>query len=296
MRTCDHCGANLDPQEICDCHHAHTEEVSLRCVSPPVISENLTSITAHIEATLSVLSTLPRDKEGCAAAKAMRADLRHRFDGLENQRKAVKAAVMEPYLAAEAVYKEKISTPFADADKQLKAWVDSYQDEIKAACRQDLQDYFNELCDALQIDFVTFEQTGVTVDMATANLKDPKKARNAIHDFLNRIEEDRTAIASMANAEEIMAEYRQSLSLSVAIAAVNDRLERTQQSHRELEQLRHRQESAAPTRQSLYIEAPEIAPEEEAIFTVAIRITETLPRLRALKAFLDANHYTYEEE
>lgn len=296
MRTCPDCGAALDPQEICDCYKESPKEISLRCVSPPVISENLASIAAYIGDTLSQLQALPRDKEGCATAKTLRADLRRRFDALEDQRKAVKADVMAPYLAAEKIYKEKITNPITDADKQLKDWIDSYQNAIKQTCREELEDYFHELCDALHIDFVTFEQTGVVVDMATAQLKDPKKARNAIHDFLNRIEEDRRTIATMANAGEIMAEYRKSLSLTSAIAAVNDRLSRTAQSAADLERLHKRQESAAGTRESLYIEAPEIIAEEETIYTASLHLSETLPRLRALKAFLDANHYTYTEE
>ena len=296
MRTCEHCGATLDPQEVCDCRNEPMEEIALRCVTPPVISENLASIGAYIGDTLAMLHALPRDKEGCATAKALRADLRRRFDDLEQQRKAVKAAVMEPYNAAEKVYKEKISTPINDADKQLKEWIDSYQNEIKQNCREGLQLYFNELCDALHIDFVTFEQTGVVVDMATANLKDPKKARDAIHDFLNRIEEDRRTISGMACAEEIMAEYRQSLSLSAAIAAVNDRHLRIQQESENLEELRSRETKAAAARQVLYTEAPEIIPEEDTLYTIALRITGTLPQLRALKAFLDANQYTYTEE
>jgi hypothetical protein len=260
-----------------------------------VISENLAAIAGYITDTLTQLSFLKRDKEGCATAKAIRADLRRRFDALEDQRKAVKNQVMAPYLAAEAAYKEKISTPFADADKQFKDWIDSYQHEIKQACRQELEDYFHELCDALHIDFVTFDQTGVVVDMATAQQKDPRKARAAIHDFLTRIEEDRQTIATMADAEEILAEYRQSLSLSAAIAAVNDRRSRAGESAAELEQLRQRQSRAADTRQSLYIDAPEIVPPEET-YCATFTVTGTLAQLRALKAFLDSNQFTYQED
>ena len=296
MRQCEHCGATLDPQEVCDCHRTAdtTAETALRCVAPPVIAENLTAITAYVDNALLQLAALPRDKEGCNTAKALRADLRRRFDALEDQRKAVKNAVMAPYNAAEKAYKEKISTPINAADKQFKDWIDSYQNEIKQSCREELQLYFDELCDALHIDFVTFDQTGVVVDMATANLKDPKKARNCIHDFLNRIEDDRRTICAMEHAEEIMAEYRLTLSLSAAIAAVNDRHARIAQGARDLETIRDRATKAEGARQSLYIEAPEIIPVEE-LYTTTFSVTGTLSDLRALKSFLDGNHYTYKE-
>lgn len=296
MRECEFCGAALDPQEVCDCRNStEPQEIALRCVTPPVISENLTAITAYVDNALAQLAALPRDKDGCNTAKTLRADLRRRFDALEDQRKAVKSAVMGPYNAAERVYKEKISTPINAADKQFKDWIDSYQNEIKQNCREELQLYFNELCDALHIDFVTFDQTGVVVDMATANLKDPKKARNAIHDFLNRIEDDRRTISTMEHAEEIMAEYRLTLSLSAAIAAVTDRHKRTEQATQDLEEAQQRTAQAEHTRQTLYVEAPEIIPTEEE-YSVTFTVTAPLLKLKALKAYLESNHFTYEEE
>lgn len=296
MRECEHCGAILDPQEVCDCCRPELQpSIALQCVSPPVISENIAAITAYIDDTLLQLSALEPTKEGCAAAKALRADLRRHFDTLESQRKAVKNAVMEPYLAAEKAYKEKIATPMAAADSRLKDWIDAYQNAVKESCREELQAYFDELCDALHIDFVTFDQTGVVVDMAIANLKDPKKARNAIHDFLNRIEDDRRTISTMEHAEEIMAEYKLSLSLSAAIAAVNDRHQRIARSANDLKDARQSAAQTEQARQSLYAQAPEIIPTEEE-YSVTFTVTAPLPKLKALKAYLSSNHYTYEEE
>lgn len=299
MRQCEFCGASLDPQEICDCRsHFKPDEPSrdliLRCVAPPVISANITALTAYIDDTLSLLSTLEQTREGCITAKAMRADLRKRLEVLENQRKAVKKAVMQPYADAEKEYNEKIKAPLSAADARLNGWIDDYQNVVKADCAEELQAYFDELCDVLHIDFVTFDQTGVVVDMATATLKDPKKARNAISDFLHRVDEGRRTISSMENAEEIMAEYKLSLSLSAAIAAVNDRRERIRQASENLAAARERVAKADEIRQSLYVDAPEIIPAEET-YSATFTVTENLPRLKALKAFLDGNGYTYKE-
>ena len=299
MRQCEHCGDALDPQEVCDCHCTEdsttVNEIALRCVTPPVIAENLTAITAYVDNVLAQLSSLPRDKEGCATAKALRADLRRRFELLEDQRKAVKNAVMEPYNAAEQAYREKISNPINAADKRFKDWIDSYQNEVKRSCQEELQAYFNELCAVLRIDFVTFHQTGVVVDMATANLKDPKKARQTISDFLYRIETDRRTISVMDHAEEIMAEYKLSLSLSSAIAAVNDRHERIARSADDLNDSRQCSAKAEQARQTMYAQAPEIIPTEEE-YSVTFTVTAPLLKLKALKAYLESNHFTYEEE
>ncbi len=299
-RTCEHCGAALDPGEICDCHTetaeiAATPEASLRCVSPAIIDENLQSLAVHIQSTLAIVATLPETKESNVRVKAQRADLRRQFDALELQRKQVKAAVMAPYLEAEKVYREKIADPFKEADAALKSWSDSYQSRIKAACRQELEDYFNELCSALHIDFLSFDQTGVVVDMATATLKDPRKARNAIHDFLNRISDDLNAICSMENASEVLAEYKLSLSVASAIAAVNDRHQRQAKASTDVEAKKDRDIKQAATNSVLYVEAPDILLANEDIYTTVFSVTGTLAQLRALKAFLEGGNYTYQE-
>ena len=299
-RTYEYCGANLDPGEICDCRNepaaiGAAPEATLRCVSPAVIDENLHSLAVYIQSTLAVVAKLPETKESNIQVKAMRAELRRQFDALENQRKQVKAAVMAPYLAAEKVYREKIADPFKEADAALKNWTDSYQSRIKAACRQELEDYFNELCSALHIDFLSFDQAGVVVDMATATLKDPRKARNAIHGFLNRISDDLNAICTMENASEVLAEYKLSLSISSAIAAVNDRHQRQAKADADVEAKKDRDLKQAETTSAQYVEAPEILPANEDIYTTVFSVTGNLAQLRALKAFLDGGGYTYQE-
>lgn len=290
MREGEHCGAILDPQEVCDCRSDTETGTVLSCVSPPVISENITAITTYIEDTLLMLASLEPTREGCATAKALRADLRRRFDRLEDQRKAVKNAVMEPYLAAEKAYKDKIANPIAAADGKLKEWIDGYQNAVKESCREELQAYFDELCDALHIDFVTFDQTGVVVDMATANLKDPKKARNTIHDFLNRVEEDRRTIAGMEHAGEIMAEYRQGLSLSAAIAAVNDRHERIAQTSADMEALKSSANAATQdhtaARPTNILAAPTVEPVDDPVLRCTFTVKATRKQLKKIKELL----------
>lgn len=293
MRECEYCGATLDPQEVCDCRSTSDDaEIVLWHVTPPVISENFTAVTAYIDDTLTQLSTLPRTKEGCATAKALRADLRRRLEYLEDQRKAAKTAILEPYNAKEEVYKEKISTPLTTADQKLKSWIDSYQDEVKQNCRDELQSYFDELCAVLHIDFVTFGQTGVVVDMATANLKDPKKARNTIHDFLNRIEEDRRTISAMEHADEIMAEYKLSLSLSAAIAAVNDRHERIAQASADMEMARPKADKKHSPSTILF--PPIIAPDEEPVLRCTFTVNATRNQLRKIREFLTQEGIQFE--
>lgn len=287
MRKCECCGAYLDPQEICDCQRVEDEQ-TLVCVSPPKIVDNIASVSVYVKGVTDKLATLSKDKDGCAEAKAMRAALRRKLDEAEEQRKAVKKAVLEPYNAAERKYKEHISGPLQAADQYLKEWIDDYQNGVKQACQAELEDYFNELCGALHIDFVTFADTGVKIDMATANLQDPRKARNTIHNYLNGIEDDLRTIAGMENAAEVLAEYKIYKSLSAAIAAVNERKIRQAQAVRELDQAK-----IPEKRQPEVLSAPTAMPEEQKMkCTFTVRATRT--QLKRLKDFMTTEGISYE--
>lgn len=299
MRICEYCGAHLDPGERCDCINSaaavqaipEDTEIALRCIAPPVIAENLAAVTAYVDHSLAQLAALERTKDGCAAAKALRADLRRRFEAMEDQRKAVKTAVMAPYNAAEKAYKEKIAAPITAADQKFKDWIDSYQDEVKRNCKEELQSYFDELCAVLHIDFVTFDQTGVVVDMATANLKDPKKARNAIHDFLNRVEEDRRTISTMEYAGEILAEYKLSLSLSAAIAAVTDRQKRIAEAAEQISA--NAPQPIKPTAVSV-LQPPTVQQTADPVLTCRFTVKATRSQLKKIKDFLIKEEIPYE--
>lgn len=287
MRQCNCCGAYLDPQEICDCQRTEDDQ-TLVCISPPKIVDNITSVSVYVKGVTDKLVTLPKDKDGCAEAKAMRADLRRKLDAAEDQRKAVKKAVLEPYNAAERKYKEHISGPLQAADQDLKEWIDDYQNGVKQACQQELEEYFDELCGALHIDFVLFADVGVKVDMATANLQDPKKARNTIHDFLNRVEDDLRAISTMEHSAEILAEYKVCKNLPAAIAAVNERLSREQKAAAELE----KQKPQEVQRQAV-LEAPVVILEEKKV-KCTFTVTATKTQLKALKDFMNTEGIVYE--
>lgn len=289
MRICENCGAYLDPQEVCDCQQTQDDK-TIACVTPPVIAENIASVVAYVGQAVEVLEALPRDKDGCASAKAMRAELRRKFEEMEQQRKAVKQAVMEPYNAAEKKYRTLVADPMKAADEKFKAWIDSYQNEVKQACQAELEDYFNELCAALHIDFVTFADTGIKVDMATANLQDPRKARNTIHDFLNRIEDDLRTIAGMENAAEVLAEYKLCKSLSAAIAAVNEREKRRTSAEQLLQQHRPPEEEAKP----MPVLAAPVTEKPEPVCKCTFTVKATKTQLKRLKEFMNTEGISYE--
>ena len=231
--------------------------------------------------------------------KQMRAELNALYNEAESQRKAVKSAVMKPYMDFETVYKECISEPFQKANIDLGRKVASVEGEMKLNCEQRLRDYFDELVHSKKIGFLKFEQVGIKVSMADAKAKiqPPKKLREQVEQFVNRVTQDVDTICTMQNGTEILSIYKTTLNLTDAIAIANER-------HRHAEAARAEQEQriAAKSQEEEAVRkveafAPPVTEDSSAVredlLTCTFTVTDTLERLKLLKQFLDANGYKY---
>lgn len=290
-RTCEICGAALDPGEICDC----TKGVpAISCVQPPVIIENLDNIKQSLQLLLMDISDLPRNDESLKYVKQIRANLTKELDKMETQRKAAKKKALEPYERAEAKYREYISGPYKDADAKLKAWVDDYQNELKQYCIDKLKEYFDELCQAYDIDFVSFDQMGIAVSMAMARQVEPQKAMKQIYNQLRAVRDDMDMILKMDNAAEIMAEYRKNPILSQALTAIAQRQEEQESMQTYVAEQKQRLQQVEEHKAAMLEAAPEAVPAEEC-YTVRFMATGNIAALKALKAYGTSLGIVFEE-
>ena len=274
------------------------------CTQPPVISENLMDLQQRVNTIIEMISQLPKTPESVPQVKKARADLRKYFDSLEDQRKAVKAAVMAPYNDAEAKYKALVSGPIQQADRLCKDFVDGVELSMKQECESVLREYFNELLVANHVEFLKYEQAGIVVDMASAKQKTPKKLREQLVQFVARVASDVDRIAEMEDSEEIMVEYQKSLNVADSIGIVLERHRRIQ-TQREAAEAR----AAAKTAEAAAIHkveavAPPVAvppPQKEKRYKIAFTLHPTesqleklRPVLRNLKDFLNQEGICYE--
>lgn len=195
----------------------------LICTQPPVIYENLLDLQERVASITDMVNRLPREPESLPQVKKARSDMRKFFESLEDQRKAVKNAVMKPYNDAETKYKALVSGPIGQADKLCKDFVDGVESAMKWECEMGLREYFAELCAANHVEFLKFEQAGIVVDMVSAKQKTPKKLREQLAQFASRVSSEVDMIADMQDAEEIMVEYQKTLDFPRAIAEVAER-------------------------------------------------------------------------
>ena len=100
--------------------------------------------------------------------KKARAELNKEFQDLEARRREVKKAILAPYEAFEKLYKECAADAFTKADAELKAKIDSVENSIKGAKRDEIVAFYNEYRASLNIpeDIAPFDRCGINITMS----------------------------------------------------------------------------------------------------------------------------------
>ncbi len=154
--------------------------------------------------------------------------------------------------------------------------------------------YFDELCTANHVEWLTFEQTGVKVDMASAKQKTPKKLRDQQSEFVQRVSRSMEAISIMENADEIAVEYKRSLRLSDAVQAVNERNRRIDEEREARARLAETTAREAEAVRKVEALAPPVEAENPKIYSSTFTVHTTMDKLKKLKDFLNMEGIKYE--
>ncbi|QQV90915.1 DUF1351 domain-containing protein [Polaribacter phage Freya_1] len=153
--------------------------------------------------------------------KKLRTELNKELKDFEDRRKVIKTEINKPYNELEEVYKPEISEKYSSAINLLKDKIAFVEDKIKSEKKEAIETYFNELCVAEKIDFITFEKVGIDVKLSVTE----KKYKEQIYDFISKINDDLSLIKSTDFEAEILTEYKVSLNVSGAITSVKTRKE-----------------------------------------------------------------------
>ena len=277
----------------------------------PVIEERLRSQSKSVDQRVALADSLVCTEDTYKTVKKIRAELNSEFAALEEQRKAIKKAILDPYERFEAIYRECIADKYRAADADLKNKIAEVEDGIKDAKRKDVVDFFSEYAASLGIDFVSFEASGINVTMSASK----KSLRESARKFLDGVADDLAMISTQEHSDEIFLEYKRTLNVSQAVTTVTRR-------HAAIEEERRRREAAAAEQEAraqaqmrveevLEVEKPAeaIAPPVEAVpaaeaasatpsasklFSMTFTVRGTLEQLREIKKFLVDGVYDYE--
>lgn len=201
----------------------------IQVVQLPEITECLHQLKETFERYALDAEAMVCTPETIQSVKGFRSDMRKAFEAVEEQRKAAKRAVLEPYERLEAVYKECVTAPFRRADDTCSRKAAEVEQDLKNRCEAGLRDYFDELRAVHHLDWLAYERAGVKVDLTSAKAKTPKKLREQLEVFVVGVAESVDRINTLEDAGEIMVEFQKSLDAAGAICTVKERHRRIEE-------------------------------------------------------------------
>lgn len=278
----------------------------------PVITQQLAAIKAEIEEKVAFATALVCTEENLQEVKKLKEDMNKQFNELETQRKAVKNSILAPYNEFEVLYKECVTIPFKTATQALKDKTDAIDSEVKKQKLEKVKEHYDEKLTASGIvedygEFFTIYTIGLNITKAVS----VKKLNEQVDSFIDRIVDDLALIAEQEHADDVLYEYKRKdsgcyLNVSNAIRSVNAKYkaiedEKARTAEREA---RAAASAAAVAKVDAAIEntpvaPPEeekeipVAPPEDPIITVAFKVTDTVPRLKKLKEYMEREGYKY---
>lgn len=197
----------------------------------PVIEENLKALSQTIDEKVSRAMNLVCTIDNYKDIKAVRADLNRDFKVLEEQRKTVKSAVMQPYNEFEDTYKKYVSNKFKEADADLKGKITEVEDVLKKEKEEKAEKEFETLKADSGIDWIEYRQVGIKIALSDSD----KKIKEQIETFIEKVQSALNVISMQEYPEEMLIEYKRTFDLQSAIGSVLER-------KKELEKMKEKSE------------------------------------------------------
>ena len=227
--------------------------------APIIIYERIKAVGQQIEAKIAELNLdnqLVTD-ETLKSAKNTRTMLRKELDDFETQRKYIKEQVNAPYEAFEKAYKEHIKVHYDKADSTLKYKIDEVQNRLISDKSARIKEYFTELCQQQDIDFLIFERLPLNITLSASD----KSLKEQVAGFVSEVSKSLQLIESLNEPDEFKAEiltdYKQTLDVTMAIQNAQYR---RQQREAELARIEAQRVAAEQARLAAEARARETAP------------------------------------
>ena len=237
----------------------------------PIIEDRLDEAFESVKARLGLMSKLVVTDDNYKELKKTRADLNREFGDLEGLRKKVKEAVEAPYKAFESGAYKRLADEYRSAIGELDANIKDVENGLKENRKRELFEYFEEYRQSLGLDAALADarKSGIKVGLS-GSMKSYKEQAKA---FLDKIDGDLKMIDTLDNADEVLAEYRESLDVTGAVRTVAERHKRI-----EAERARREAEEEARRQREEKVAAVEAAIEEaseEAVNSPSVEVAES---------------------
>lgn len=207
-----------------------TTQQSIVLVQSPIIEHKLKELGKEVTRRIDELNLENQivSEDVISDIKKLRADLNKEARLFEDQRKAIKKSIMQPFDEFEELYKEEIINKYKSADAILREKISTYEDKLKQDKEEELKNYFNEMVEFENLDWLTFDKINLNITL-TASLKSYKEQ---IKSFVDKVIQDLELIDSESDKDsvaEMLVEYKQSLNVSSAMTNVRARRQKAKE-------------------------------------------------------------------
>lgn len=257
----------------------------------PEIVERLHTIKEEIEKRVDEALALEVTSNTVKDVKKIRAALTKDFKSLEDKRKDVKRIILEPYERFERVYKDCVTNVYVPADRKLSERISEVESELKSEKEKEIIEYFEELKTANSLDFVSFSDTGIKVNLSSSK----NSLIEMVDIFIDGVNNDIKLLETQEHYLEKIIEYKKSLDVSQAIMTVDERVKELKN---EKERTAVTEEKKAETQARVEVINEVLMPPKEVDekqYTATFTVTGTLEELKKLKEFMEKENLHYEQ-
>ena len=259
----------------------------------PIIKEKLQIISDEVDKEIKYAMSLECNDDSVKEVKNARARLNKIKTTMEDKRKQVKNAVLNPYNEFETIYNELVKDKLSNADTTLKQKIDSVENQLKQEKEDELRTFAEQWFVSKNIgDIVTFKDIGLNITLSSSM----KSLKEQIVDFCEKVFNDLKLIELEEYSDEILLEYKKRKG-NFAQCKINV-IER----HRQLEELQKQQEikQEQEKQEEKVIEkvdeivAPKEIIENDELITVSFKVTGTKEQIKKIKELIIELGVNYE--
>lgn len=258
----------------------------------PKIKYQLEQLSTEIKEKVDRVNNLVVNEDTVKETKQLRASLNKEFNELEEQRKAVKNAIMSKYDEFNEIYVECVSNLYKDADAQLKEKIDNVENELKQDKENTLREFFKQYQENYHLEnIVEFEDVGLNITLSASE----KSLKEQIMDYCIKISTDIKIIENSDNSDELMYEYNKNgHDYQKAVLALIEKEKQLEEIKKQKEIKQQVEEQEKKVEEVIEtITAPKELIEEDEILEATFTIRTTKDKLIQLKEWLKENEIEY---
>jgi len=258
----------------------------------PIIKQKLQIISDEVDKEIEYALSLEVNDESVKEVKNARARLNKIKTEMEERRKQVKNAVLNPYNEFETIYNELVKDKLSSADSQLKEKIDGAENQLKLEKENELREFANQYIIANNLEnLIKFEDISLNITLSSSMKSLKEKIIEYIEDVLN----DLKLIELEEFKDEILVEYKKNKDYTkskIDVITRHKQLEELQQKQKEV-QLQIDEENKIVEKVE-EITTPKEIIEDDELLTVTFTITDTKEKILKVREFMKEEGINYD--